>query len=86
MSDSSSLFNDAQMRVKKLSTTPSNAQLLDLYALYKQASAGDVSGSRPGILDLKGRAKFDAWSKKKGVSRDEAMAHYVALVDSLVEG
>jgi diazepam-binding inhibitor (GABA receptor modulator, acyl-CoA-binding protein) len=76
-------FEDAQARVKKLSKTPSTDDLLELYALYKQATAGDVSGSRPGMLDMKGRAKFDAWTKKKGSSKDDAMALYVALVDRL---
>jgi diazepam-binding inhibitor (GABA receptor modulator, acyl-CoA-binding protein) len=77
-------FEDAQKRVKQLSKSPSNEDLLELYALYKQATAGDVSGSRPGMFDLKGRAKFDAWSGKKGVSKDDAMTKYVALVDRLV--
>jgi len=83
MSEFAARFEDAQVRVKKLSKTPSNDDLLALYALYKQATAGDVSGSRPGMLDIKGRAKFDAWSGKKGVSKDDAMKQYVALVDRL---
>ncbi len=77
-------FEDAQQRVKTLKSAPSNDTLLELYALYKQATAGDVSGSRPGMFDLKGRAKFDAWSGKKGVGKDKAMESYVALVDKLV--
>ena len=76
-------FESAQKRVKELKEAPSNDDLLQLYAFYKQATAGDVSGSRPGMLDLKGRAKFDAWSKVKGTSKDEAMTKYVALVDRL---
>ena len=76
-------FEDAQKRVKTLSQTPSNDDLLELYALYKQATAGDVSGSRPGMMDFKGRAKFDAWAKKKGTSKDQAMTAYVAVVDRL---
>ena len=76
-------FNDAKARVEKLSKRPSNDQLLELYAFYKQATEGDVAGSRPGMLDLKGRAKFDAWTKKKGTSKDDAMTKYVALVDRL---
>lgn len=78
-------FEDAQKRVKTLSTTPSNDELLELYALFKQATAGDVSGSRPGMIDFKGRAKFDAWTKKKGTSKDQAMTAYVALVDRLLK-
>lgn len=76
-------FADAKERVEKLDTRPSNDRLLELYGLYKQATEGDVSGSRPGMLDLKGRAKFDAWSKRKGLSKDDAMKAYVALVDAL---
>jgi diazepam-binding inhibitor (GABA receptor modulating acyl-CoA-binding protein) len=76
-------FADAQERVKKLSRRPSNAELLDLYGLYKQATEGDVKGSRPGILDPKGRAKFDAWTSRRGTSASEARSRYVALVDDL---
>ena len=76
-------FQDAKARVEKLPSRPSNDQLLDLYGLYKQATEGDVSGARPGLLDLKGRAKYDAWAKRKGASKDDAMKKYVALVDSL---
>jgi len=79
----SAKFEDAQARVKKLSRSPSNDDLLELYALYKQATAGDVTGSRPGVFDLKGRAKFDAWTGKKGTSKDDAMTKYVAVVDRL---
>jgi diazepam-binding inhibitor (GABA receptor modulator, acyl-CoA-binding protein) len=79
-------FDDAQSRVKQLPKTPGNDDLLELYALYKQATAGDASGSRPGMFDLKGRAKFDAWAKKKGVGKEDAMTKYVALVDRLAKG
>jgi diazepam-binding inhibitor (GABA receptor modulator, acyl-CoA-binding protein) len=77
-------FEDAQKRVKTLSRAPSNDDLLQLYALYKQGTTGDVQGSRPGMMDFRGRAKWDAWSKKKGLSKDQAMTEYVALVDRLV--
>jgi acyl-CoA-binding protein len=78
-------FAEAQERVKKLSKRPSNAELLDLYGLYKQATEGDAKGSRPGLLDPKGRAKFDAWSSRKGVAQAAAKASYVALVGALVK-
>jgi diazepam-binding inhibitor (GABA receptor modulating acyl-CoA-binding protein) len=86
MSDIAAKFEDAQKRAKELKKTPSNDDLLQLYAFYKQATAGDVSGSRPGMLDMKGRAKFDAWTKTKGISKDDAMTKYVALVDRLAGG
>lgn len=77
-------FKDAQERVKTLTKRPSNDQLLELYSLFKQGSVGDVQGKRPGMLDLKGRAKFDAWSGRKGMSKEAAMDAYIALVDRLV--
>lgn len=77
-------FEAAQARVKLLQNRPSNEDLLELYALYKQATEGDVSGARPGMMDFKGRAKYDAWSGKKGLSKDAAMEKYVALVERLV--
>ncbi|HEY3501028.1 MAG TPA: acyl-CoA-binding protein [Polyangiaceae bacterium] len=76
-------FAAAQTRVKQLTKTPSSDELLELYALYKQGQNGDVSGSRPGMLDFKGRAKFDAWSGKKGLARDTAQKAYVELVGKL---
>lgn len=76
-------FTSAQTRVKQLAKTPAADELLELYALYKQASVGDVQGERPGMLDFKGRAKFDAWSSRKGLSADSAMKSYVELVAKL---
>jgi len=61
-------FEQAQKRVKTLTSRPGNDQLLKLYSLFKQATAGDASGKRPGMFDLKGRAKFDAWAGNKGLA------------------
>lgn len=79
-------FEAAQTRVNGLRNTPSQDDLLALYGLFKQAKVGDVEGKRPGMLDLKGRAKHDAWSSRRGMSREEAMSAYVALVDRLGGG
>lgn len=76
-------FEDAQRRVKALTAAPSTETLLELYALFKQGSVGDVRGDRPGMLDFKGRAKHDAWGKRKGMQREQAMEAYVALVNRL---
>ena len=76
-------FNGAAERVKTLNSRPSNDDLLELYALFKQGSVGDVTGKRPGMLDVKGRAKYDAWAKKKGTSSDDAKTAYIAHVDRL---
>ena len=78
-------FAAAKDAVEGLSKRPSNDQLLALYGLYKQATEGDATGSRPGMFDLKGRAKFDAWNSRKGLTKDAAMKAYVELADQLVE-
>ena len=77
-------FEDAQKRVKTLSKAPSTDGLLKLYSLYKQGTEGDVTGKRPGMLDIKGRAKYDAWAGRKGMSKDTAMEEYVRFVDELM--
>lgn len=79
-------FQDAQARVQTLPTRPSNATLLELYSLFKQATAGDVQGKRPGLLDPKGRAKWDAWAARQGLAREAAMQAYVELVERLLRG
>lgn len=81
--DLTGAFEAAQQRVKQLTQTPSPEQLLSLYSLYKQATVGDVTGTRPGMLDFKGRAKFDAWAGRRGTSKTAAMTEYVQLVQRL---
>ncbi len=73
----------AALASKTLAKAPDNDTLLALYSLYKQASVGDVAGERPGALDLVNRAKFDAWSQRRGMTREAAMTEYVALVAKL---
>lgn len=84
MSDLSELFTKAQEEVKKLSTKPSDDNLLALYSLYKQATDGDVTGDRPGFFDFAGGAKFDARENIKGMSSDNAMQKYIDTVNDLV--
>ena len=76
-------FNAAVTKSKELTKRPSNEELLDLYALFKQATEGDVSGERPGGFDFKAIAKFDAWAGKKGTSKEQASQEYIKLVDQL---
>ena len=76
-------FQSAVVRSKQITKRPSNEELLDLYALFKQATDGDVSGERPGGFDFKAIAKFDAWAAKKGKTKDQAMQEYVDLVATL---
>ncbi|CAJ0579981.1 unnamed protein product, partial [Mesorhabditis spiculigera] len=77
-------FEDAAERVKHLAGSPSNDELLETYALYKQATVGDNTTSKPGMLDPKGKAKWTAWDGKKGTSSDDAKKKYIAHVDALV--
>ena len=83
MSKLKTQFETAVADSKKLTERPSNDILLQLYALYKQGSEGDVQGKRPGITDFVGRAKYDAWAKLEGTSENDAMQQYIDLVESL---
>lgn len=84
MSDLQQQFDTAAADSRKLSERPDNDTLLKIYALYKQGSAGDAEeGSRPGFTDPIGQVKYDAWAKLKGLSREDAMRQYVALINSL---
>ena len=76
-------FDAAQLASKNLEERPDNMTLLEIYALFKQATAGDISGERPGFTDMVARAKFDAWSAVKGLSKDQAMQKYVDLIAGL---
>ncbi|MGD9253130.1 MAG: acyl-CoA-binding protein [Holophagae bacterium] len=79
-------FEAAQVRAKSLPQKPSNDDLLALYSLFKQATAGDVKGERPSGFDFVGAAKFDAWEKRRGMASEEAMQAYVDLVEKLAAG
>jgi acyl-CoA-binding protein len=83
MSDLQTQFESAAEAVQQLPERPSNADLLRLYALYKQATVGDVEGKRPGMMDFRGRAKYDAWADLEGMEPEAAMKQYIDLVDEL---
>jgi diazepam-binding inhibitor (GABA receptor modulator, acyl-CoA-binding protein) len=76
-------FDKAAKESKDLSERPDNATLLKIYSLYKQGSVGDNEEKKPGLTDMVGRAKWEAWNKLKGMSQDEAMQQYIDLIDSL---
>lgn len=76
-------FDQAMAESKNLPERPDNMTLLKMYALFKQGSAGDAAGSRPGFTDMVGRAKFDAWAALKGTSQAEAQQQYVDLIEDL---
>ena len=76
-------FDDAVSKSKTMTKRPGNDELLQLYALFKQATDGDVAGERPGGFDFKAIAKYDAWAELQGKSKDQAMKEYISLVDRL---
>jgi diazepam-binding inhibitor (GABA receptor modulating acyl-CoA-binding protein) len=83
MADLDTAFETAVANSKSLTERPDNATLLKIYALYKQATAGDNADKKPGFGDLVGRAKWDAWNGLKGTSQDDAKQQYVDLIESL---
>ncbi|CAM8635331.1 ACB Acyl-CoA-binding protein [Comamonadaceae bacterium] len=83
MADLKAAFEAAVANSKNLSERPDNGTLLKIYALYKQATAGDNTEKKPGFADMVGRAKWDAWNGFKGTSNDDAMQQYIDLIESL---
>jgi len=81
MSDLRKKFDAAAAAVLKAKKDPGSDLKLKLYAHYKQATDGDVSGEKPGFADFVNRAKYEAWAKLKGMSADDAMSAYVKLVE-----
>ncbi|GGB81226.1 acyl-CoA-binding protein [Knoellia flava TL1] len=71
-------FDKAVKAVDALDEDPGSDTKLRLYALYKQATVGDVDGKRPGFTNPVGRAKYDAWAALAGTSTEQAEADYVA--------
>ena len=62
---------------------PSNDVKLEMYALFKQATDGDVNGKKPGLTDFIGRAKYSAWESLKGMPKDKAMQTYISRIETL---
>ena len=85
MSDLQKKFEKASKDVSKAKTDPGNDMKLRLYAHFKQSTDGDVVGDKPGFTDFVGRAKYDAWAKLKGMSKDAAMTAYIKLVDRVLK-
>ncbi|KAH7646727.1 putative acyl-coa-binding protein [Dermatophagoides farinae] len=78
-------FEEAAESVKNLKKRPTDNELLELYGYYKQATIGDCNTDRPGLLDPKGRYKWDQWNKLKGMTNEEASKKYIEIVEKLLE-
>ena len=83
MTDIDAQFELAATAAKALPERPDNDTMLQLYALYKQGSNGDVSGEKPGFFDFVASAKYEAWERLQGMDQAEAKQQYVELVKSL---
>ncbi|XP_055389689.1 acyl-CoA-binding protein [Condylostylus longicornis] len=77
-------FEKAAEDAKNLKTKPSDDHLLELYSLYKQSITGDCNTEKPGFFDFAGKAKWEAWNARKGMSQDDAKKAYVEKVQSLI--
>ncbi|CAM8990233.1 unnamed protein product [Rhodiola kirilowii] len=78
-------FEEYAAKAKTLPHTQTNEDLLILYGLYKQATVGPVNTSRPGMFNMRDRAKWDAWKAVEGKSKEEAMSDYIIKVKQLLE-
>ncbi|XP_069504497.1 acyl-CoA-binding domain-containing protein 7 [Ambystoma mexicanum] len=78
-------FDQYAEDVKKVKTRPTDDELKELYGLYKQATVGDINIDAPGILDLKGKAKWEAWNLRKGTSKEDAMAAYISKAKEIID-
>ncbi|XP_017280552.1 acyl-CoA-binding domain-containing protein 7 [Kryptolebias marmoratus] len=77
-------FKTIADNVKKVKTQPTNDELLTLYGLYKQAIVGDVNTDKPGMMDPTGKAKWEAWESRKGMSKDDAMSSYITHAKEVI--
>ena len=78
-------FNAKADAVRNLESGPGNDKLLELYGLFKQSTVGDVNTARPGMLDMKGKSKWDAWNSRKGLSKEDAMKAYIEVAQGLID-
>jgi acyl-CoA-binding protein len=78
-------FEAAKARVMELKEKPSNDKMLELYALNKQATIGDINAEKPGMFDFVAAAKFNAWNAKKGMNKEEAQQKYIDFVEGLFQ-
>jgi len=81
---SSLSFEAAQARARAIDAT--DAQKLQLYALYKQATVGANATPKPGVFDFVGAAKWVAWSRLGAMPAAEAQAGYISLAQALGGG
>jgi acyl-CoA-binding protein len=78
-------FEVAKKRVLELPERPSNEKMLEIYSLNKQATIGDINIDKPAMFDFIAAAKYNSWTKKKGMSKEDAQQKYIDFIESLFE-
>ncbi|KAL8792695.1 MAG: hypothetical protein Q9195_004670 [Heterodermia aff. obscurata] len=80
-------FKQAITDSKKLKAKPTDDELLELYAFFKQGTQETKfeDATKPGAFDFKGKYKYNAWKKivDEKVTPDAAQTKYVDLVEKL---
>uniref|UniRef100_A0A8D0GXS4 ACB domain-containing protein n=1 Tax=Sphenodon punctatus TaxID=8508 RepID=A0A8D0GXS4_SPHPU len=76
-------FEKAAAMALQLKGPVTDQEKLEVYGLYKQASVGDCNIACPAATDLKGKAKWEAWNRQKGMAKEEAMKNYIAKTGEL---
>lgn len=78
-------FLENSNSIKNINKKPTNSDLLLLYKYYKQSTIGDCNIRRPtGFLDIKNKAKWDAWNEIKGMSKIDSMINYNEIVKKII--
>ncbi|OEH74059.1 acyl-CoA-binding protein 2 [Cyclospora cayetanensis] len=61
--------------------SPSTAQKLRFYGLYKQATVGDNETPEPSFYQLEAKQKWKAWADFKGMDKEAAQQEYIKELD-----
>lgn len=76
-------FEGAVSLLATLKNQPDNTTKLKIYALFKQASKGECTAGKPGMLDMVGKAKWSAWKELGAMSQEDAKNNYTSLINEL---
>ena len=84
MADIKARFHLQVEKVRKLASSPSSEELLELYALYKQTTEGDNSNPAPWAIQVREKRKWVAWEALNGMPVPMAATRYADLVENLI--
>ncbi|CAG9759502.1 unnamed protein product [Ceutorhynchus assimilis] len=73
-------FDACHKLSQKKGCPPSVNDGLEIYGLLKQATVGDNPKTKPSAFNIVEKAKWKAWDKYKGLSKEEAMEKFVESV------